>query len=170
MNTGILNPELSPDERSKLLLARIAAHPFLRGLRPEHLQTLATCCMAIEFQAGEVLFRAGDIANRFYLIESGTVDLEAVVDKDRGVLIETLGPGEILGRSWLFEPYTWQLRAMAREPVKALFFYGTRLRERCEAEPEFGNELNRRVSEVAIHRLSLIRRKLVEFSATALEK
>ena len=33
------------------------------------------------------------------------------------VAIETLGPGAVLGWSWLFPPHTWQFGAVATEPT-----------------------------------------------------
>jgi len=46
--------------------------------------------------------------------------------------------------------------------VKAIFFYGTRLREHCEEEPDFGYELLRRVAELSTQRLNALQKHLVE--------
>src|ERR1051325_1576057 len=55
----------------------IAEHPFLAGLTSEQLRPLAGSAMRVRFKAGESIFREGDPANRFYLIERGKVLLEA---------------------------------------------------------------------------------------------
>ena len=60
---------------------RLAAHPFLKGMSPHHIELLALSAMPTEFDAGQVIFRAGDAANGFYLIETGTV----VIEEDRAM-------------------------------------------------------------------------------------
>src|SRR6266850_4480701 len=66
--------------------------------------------------------------------------------------------------AWLFPPYSWHSDARSIELVKAIFFYGTRLREHCEEDPRFGHELMQRVAEVAIARLNLLQKRVVELS------
>jgi hypothetical protein len=68
----------------------------------------------------------------------------------------------VLGWSWLFPPYLWHFDARAVTPPKAIFFYGTRLRELCEENHDLGYELMKRVSEIVIRRLQATRRELVE--------
>src|SRR6266571_135004 len=90
--------------KHKQLQALIEAHPFMRGLGTSHLATLADCAMKSEFAPGHMIFREGDTANRFYVILQGKVALEARSGGASPVLIETIGPGAVLGWSWLFEP------------------------------------------------------------------
>jgi CRP-like cAMP-binding protein len=142
------------------LEARIAQHPFCVGLSTRHLQFLAECAMEMEFAAGERIFGEGDIANRFYLIEAGKVALESPSPDGTPVPIQTIGPGDVLGWSWLFPPYLWNFDARAVEQTRAIFFYGTRLREQCEADHELGYELMKRVSMVMLKRLQATRRRL----------
>jgi CRP/FNR family cyclic AMP-dependent transcriptional regulator len=63
-------------DRDKLE-AQIAAHPFLIGISAHHIRLLADCAMRSHFRAGEVIFREGESANRFYLVEHGKVALES---------------------------------------------------------------------------------------------
>jgi CRP-like cAMP-binding protein len=136
-------------------------HPFLDGLREEHLEVLARCAMPVEFKTGEVLFREGDPANRFFLIQEGRVVIEAG-HSGRGVIpIETLGAGDVLGWSWLFPPYYWHFDARAVEPTKAVFLYGTRLREYCDEDHDLGYEMLKRFAEVVIQRLQSTRTQLL---------
>ena len=137
------------------------AHPFLHAMSGPHLAALSSCAMPTGFDAGQLIFREGEIANRFYLILAGQVQLEAEAADRPGVLVEYVGAGDILGWSWLFPPYTWNFTARTVEPVRAIFFYGTWLRDRCEAEPAFGFDLMKRTAAVAIRRLQATRRQLV---------
>lgn len=139
----------------------IANHPFLRGLKPEHLRLLADSAMRMRYEAGELIFREGDPANRFYLIEQGQVSLESHRKDEAPVAVQVIGPGDVLGWSWLFPPYHWHFDARVLEPTTAIFFYGTRLREQCEENHDFGFELMKRMTHVVIHRLQATRKELL---------
>ncbi|MEI6194465.1 MAG: cyclic nucleotide-binding domain-containing protein [Verrucomicrobiota bacterium] len=143
------------------------AQPFLRGMTARQLDLLAEHSMFAEFKAGETILHEGDSANRFYLILEGQVELESRGVEGETVRIQTLGPGDVLGWSWLFPPYYWHFDARSVTPVKALFFYGTRLRELCAENHDFGYELMTRVSEIIIRRLQAARRQLVDHKSMA---
>jgi CRP-like cAMP-binding protein len=156
-----------PSKR-EALEARVELHPFLVGLRPRHLKLLSDCAMATRFAANEYLFRQGDFANRFYLIETGKVILEALDEQGNCVVIEEVGGGKLVGWSWLFPPYVWHFDARAVKPTTALFFYGTILREYCAKDVSLGFELFKRMSQVMLERLQSARARLLSsHSATA---
>ena len=91
--------------------------------------------MKTTFEAGQIIFAEGETANRFYLIETGRIALEAGGEGREQVAIDVIGAGDLLGWSWLFPPYLWHFSARAVEPTNAIFFYGTVLREYCDADP-----------------------------------
>ncbi len=135
--------------------ALIARQPFFKGLSVRHLEPLTDDALEMQFVPDQQIFRDGSQANRFFVILEGKVVLESE-SEDGGVIpIQTLGPGDDLGWSWLFPPYTLHFGARAIEPTNAIFFYGTRLRERCKADHELGYELMKRVAEVVIRRLQV---------------
>lgn len=142
------------------LKAVMAGHPFLDGLRPEHVEILAQYAMESGFAADQMIFREGEMANRFYLILHGRVALETTTSAGKPLVIDSTGAGEVLGWSWLFPPYCWHFSARALEPTKAIFFYGTWLREQCEQDHDLGYELVKRMAEVVIQRLHATRRQL----------
>ena len=39
---------------------RLAAHPFLKGMSPHHIELLALCAMPTEFDTGQTVLREGD--------------------------------------------------------------------------------------------------------------
>jgi CRP-like cAMP-binding protein len=146
----------------------IAAHPFLLGLREHHLRLLSDCAVRVAFEDNHVVFREGETANRFYLIERGEVVLETNTVSGQTVVIDRIGTGDLLGWSWLFPPHLWHFTARATQVTTAIFFYGTILREYCEKDPTLGYELLKRMSAVMTRRLQLARARLVEEqSATA---
>jgi len=154
-------PAFAPDDAAALE-EQIAAHPLLRGIKPQHVKVLAACAMPARFKEGELIFREGDPANRFSLLEEGKVSLEFNAKDEASVTIQTIGVGEVLGWSWLFPPYYWHFDARALEPVKAIFFYGTWLREYCEQDHDLGYELMKRMAEVVIRRLQATRQQLLD--------
>lgn len=147
-------------------ITALAAQPFLKGLSTEQIELLANESMPAEFKTDELIFKEGSPANRFYIILSGEVILESPCpkcDDERGtVQVETIGAGSVLGWSWLFAPYYSHFDARAVSPVKAIFFYGTRLREQCENDHELGYQLMKRAAEIFIERLQATRIKLSE--------
>lgn len=133
----------------------VGNHPFLRGMSESHIRNLVDCAMFTRFEAGQVVFREGEVANRFYLIERGKVSIETHTDDNRMMTVQTVGPGDVLGWSWLFAPYYWHFDACAVDPTEAIFFYGTRLREKCDDDREFGYQLMRRVAAILMERLQM---------------
>lgn len=133
----------------------VASHPFLRGMNDAHLRNLVDCAMFTRFDAGQIVFREGEVANRFYLIEQGRVSIETHTAENNVIAMQSVGAGEVLGWSWLFAPYYWHFDACAVEPTQAIFFYGTRLREKCEEDREFGYQLMRRVAAILMQRLQV---------------
>jgi CRP-like cAMP-binding protein len=131
-------------------------------MKLEHLRSLKDSAMMMFYQPGEVIFREGDPANRFYLIQKGKVTIESSRRESEPVSIQTIGPGDVLGWSWLFPPYYWHFDARAVELTEAIFFYGTQLREQCERDHGLGYELMKRMTSVIIHRLQATRRHLLE--------
>lgn len=143
------------------LAVRVGSHPFFAGLEAAHLEVLTGCAMAKNFATGDYLFRQGDFANRFYLIERGAVVLEALDRKGTAVAIEEAGTGKLVGWSWFFPPYLWHFDARATEPTTALFFYDTILREACAKDATLGFALFQRVSQVLVERLQAARARLL---------
>ncbi len=140
---------------------RLAAHPFLKGMSPHHLELLALCAMPTEFDAGQIILREGEPASGFYLIETGTIVLETKADDGKAIVIDTVCAGEPLGWSWLFPPYLWSFDARATEPCTAICLSGLLLRQHRDDDLTLSHELHKRASEVMVRRLRAARNKLV---------
>ena len=143
------------------MTTRVALHPFLAGMNRSQLTLLTDCAMAVHFNPGQLIFNEGELANRFYLIETGKVALESSARSGGPVIIDKVGAGDLLGWSWMFPPYVWHFTARAVEPTNAIFFYGTILREYCERDHSLGYELFKRMSAVMIKRLQAAREKML---------
>lgn len=135
------------------LSTRVALHPFLAGMNHTQLALLTDCAVARHFDANQKILGEGEFANGFYLIETGKVALESEAGLNESIPIQILGPGDLLGWSWMFPPYVWQFTARAIEPCTALFFYAVILRDYCEKDHSLGYELLKRISSVMVTRL-----------------
>jgi CRP-like cAMP-binding protein len=76
--------------------------------------------------------------------------------------LETLSAGDVLGWSWLVEPYRWLFDSRALTPVRVLVLNGLCLREHCQADHEFGYQLLLRIAQVIEHRLQATRLQLID--------
>ena len=139
----------------------ITEQPFFAGMRPLHLERLSYYARRSAYRAGARIFNEGAHANRCWIIRDGAVRLDAHVPGGPDMAIETLGPGAVLGWSWLFPPYTWQFGAVATEPTLSIEFAGAELRQLCAADPELGYELTRRLMNVVVQRLQATRTRLI---------
>ena len=115
--------------------AALAAHPFLRGMPPGHLDALAEVGADVFFPAGHRIFEDGGFASKFWLIQSGYVALDMNMPGEGRVTIDTVGMGELLGCSWLFPPYRWAFGAVCAGPLRAFEFDAAAIRARCAADP-----------------------------------
>lgn len=140
----------------------LAEHPFFQGLERPYLQLLAECASRVRFAAGEVIFREGEPSNLFYLVRRGKVAVETFSPNRGPITIQTLGEGQVLGWSWLIEPYRRRFDARAVELTRAIALDGECLRGRCEEDHHFGYELMKRVAHLMDQRLQATRLQLLD--------
>jgi CRP-like cAMP-binding protein len=135
----------------------LANHPLLGKLSPRNQGLLASTGEPFVSEA-EVLAREGDPATGPHLIQSGFVELSTFDKRGRRVLVQTVGPGEILGWSWLLPPYLWQFEARTAGIVHGVRFDAQRLRDHCEEDHDFGYEVLKYIYGVLADRLAATRR------------
>ena len=141
-------------------------HNFLQGMSPEHTKVLVGCTSNVRFAAGDFLMHEGREANVFYLLRAGRISLETNVPGRGPLEMESLGPGDVLGLSWLVPPYREHLDARALEPVVALAMDGKCLRAKCDADHDLGYALLRRIFELAYQRLMRVRLQRLDLYGT----
>mgnify|MGYP000063272438 CR=1 FL=1 len=141
--------EHAAEEAEKML----AEHVFFRDLDPAIIKMLSSSARSVSFDAGEPIYREGNEADRFFLIETGRVAIQVFVTGRGSVTVYTVGPGDILGWSWFYSPYRRRFDATALEKTRAVVLEGAFLRERAEEDPRLGYELLKRFSLVAVNRL-----------------
>jgi CRP-like cAMP-binding protein len=117
----------------------------------KHLALLIDSATAVEFKKGEVIFREGELADRFFLFEPGKV-----------IIKSSAGPGDpMMGWAGISPPHTCSYTAHAVEPTTAIFFYQTLLRAYCEKDPSLGYELLKRINLLMYQRGLAARNKML---------
>jgi CRP/FNR family cyclic AMP-dependent transcriptional regulator len=140
----------------------IAEAPAFAGLDQAYLDLIAGCAKNEVFEAGEFLMREGDPADTFYLIRRGRVALEIAAPQRGAVTVETVDDGDLLGWSWLVEPYRTHLDARALDTTHVVAFDGACLRGKCGEDPALGYELMQRFVPVIVERLRATRIQLLD--------
>jgi CRP-like cAMP-binding protein len=146
--------------------ARVAAHPFFAQLPPEQLDTLAADGTPVAYGLGERIFAEGGAADRFWLIETGSVALDMRVPGRGDQIVETLVAPTVLGWSWLTPPHRWHFGALAREATAAVAFDAASVRRRCDADPAFGYAILRCFTPVIAARLQATRLRVLDLYAS----
>ena len=164
---GPFEKKQTKSETMKVDELTVSPRPFLEGMRKQHVRYLNEIAMRTNFAEGEWIFHEGERADRFYLIEEGSVIITSRTPMHSHIVIQTLGAGNALGWSGLFKPYTWHLDARTDEPTRVLCFRAARLREQCKRDPELGYELMKRVGYVLMQRFQAARLKLLNAHAVA---
>lgn len=138
---------------------------MLRGLPLGQREELMRIARDVSFPQGTRLFEEGGRADRFWVIRTGTVDLDMHVPGRRAAVIESLGHNELVGWSWLFPPHTWHLGAEATTPVRAYEFDAGTVRAMCHDDPALGVTVTEWVGGVVARRLRSARTRLLDLYA-----
>lgn len=128
-------------------------HRFFADIETRHIHRIAEHASPITLNSGELIFRQGEPANHFYIITSGHVALEVFAPGRGPLTIMTIGTDDVLGWSWLFEPYIWHFDAQAMESTTAIMLDGAWLRAACESDHELGYQLMKHSVHVIEQRL-----------------
>jgi CRP-like cAMP-binding protein len=142
--------------------AIVREHRFFAGLDDDTIKLIAGCARNVRFNAGEYLCHADEPADEFYLLRHGRVALAVVAPGRAAITIETIGPGEIVGVSWLIPPYRWNHDARALELVRAIAMDAKCLRQKCDADHNVGYEMMMRFVPLLVERIQAMRLQLLD--------
>jgi CRP-like cAMP-binding protein len=140
----------------------LSTHEFFSELSEDIVKLLCESVSTLEIKKGQVLFRQGERADKFYIVRNGCVSVQIPALMGPTLEVQTLSTDQILGWSWLISPYQWHFQAKAEEDSKLLEFDGTTILARCEQEPKFGYELLKIFAVLMSERLDASRQKLMD--------
>lgn len=140
----------------------LSSHEFFSGFNDDILKFLCECSSMHEIKKGQILFRQGENADKFYVLRNGCISIQMPAIMGPNLEIQTLGKDQVLGWSWLIPPFKWSFQAMAEEDSGLLMFDGTAILARCEREPKFGYELLKKFAALMSMRLDAARQKMMD--------
>lgn len=136
----------------------ISKHPLFKGLNKSYVDLILGYAYEARFDPGEIIFREGEKANKFYIILQGKVALEALMVPERDpIIVLNLGENDVLGWSWLFPPHRWHFDARAITLTKAISIDGDKIRKQCEENHDLGYELMKRFAKIIEQRIRSVR-------------
>jgi CRP-like cAMP-binding protein len=139
--------------------------PFFEEFAPRDVAQLATFAKFLSFEAGQEIFAEDELAEWFYVLVSGAVDLSfggpRAADA-KVTLVQTVShSGYPLGWSSMVEPYAYRATATARERSRLLALARGALEDYAGQHPEFGVALMRAIIGLIGDRVRAIRLRLI---------
>ena len=124
--------------------------------------TIASNARQVRIDSGQRIFEEDQPAVGCWLIHTGLVELTTHVPGRGSVVVHTLGPGDLLGLSWLVPPYRWHFTATAVEPTTATKLDTGRIRRLAADDPTLGYPLILALFEELLTRLQSTRARLLQ--------
>jgi len=144
---------------SEEIMAVLRGTRFLHDIEDQYLQALAPLAELRELRAGTVLFREGQSHPNIYLMIEGSVALEFRF-YDR--VLQTVGPGELLGWTPILGQVEMTATARVLEPTQAVAIRASQLIALCEHNPRFGFEFMRQTARALSRRLNATKLQLLD--------
>jgi CRP/FNR family cyclic AMP-dependent transcriptional regulator len=125
------------------------------GLDDSYLKMIASMPSAkqMNFQTGQVLFKAGDAAENLYILEEGQINLiveipECSDNKLTQITVDIANKGSLIGWSALVRPHLYVLSAVCRKPCKVAAISGHELLTLFEQNHSIGYKVFQGLSQV----------------------
>ncbi|MCL5734550.1 MAG: cyclic nucleotide-binding domain-containing protein [Actinobacteria bacterium] len=132
------------------------------GLSNRDLKKLAEIAAVQTFEAGAPIFEEDEAASNMYVVSEGCIALKMKSRTGQEVVVDELGPCEVVGWSAALEGHKFTASVSAIEPSTVLVFEGARLRRLFIEEQAIGNRVMGNMLVVVSGRLGHLRSKLVD--------
>ncbi len=143
-------------------IGELRAHTVLRVLDDDQLRRLLAHASDLKLPSGATLFRQGERADRFYVLRDGTVRVGVPAIDGPELEVQRLRAGDVIGWSWLIEPYSWTFAARATSDVRLLSFDGKAIMGECTEDPAFGLSLFKVFAGLMSTRLQAARARMMQ--------
>ena len=121
-------------------------------LDDEDFESIGSIAHVREFETAEKLTAEGAPADQLYLFLKGNASVRVRSPEGQHVLIDELGPGEMLGWGAVVEPHVYTASAWTSKPSKVIVVDGGRLRELCDTNKRIGYHVAQGIGEVISRR------------------
>lgn len=147
------------------IVEAIRTHPFFDGFDAALVHAVAEKAEERRFAVDDLLATEGTPAEVLYLVHEGKVALEIGASDRPHLTVETVGPGEVLGWSWLVPPHRWRFDARALKATRTTVLDGEVLRRTLAHHPTWGYLFLVRFMPVLADRLENTRVQLLDIHA-----
>ncbi len=137
-------------------------YPFTKGFKPEHLHILAGCASNLVVKKGEYLGREGGHADKLFILREGRIALDINAENKGIITVQTIDPGEVVGWSWMVEPFRWHFDLRVVEDSRLIAFDGDCLRKKCTTDMELGYLFLDRIVNILEKRLNATRIQILD--------
>jgi CRP-like cAMP-binding protein len=135
---------------------------LLHALTNTEVELFAAASTELQLKTDEILFDEGGPADAFYIVDEGKVGLELTSPGKDPMVLQTLGPGDLVGLSWLFPPYRWNWRGRAIVDTRLVAFDAGVVREHIENNRDLALEVLTVVAGEVVVRLHRTRVQLLD--------
>jgi CRP-like cAMP-binding protein len=118
---------------------------IMTHLKDDMLDRICAITDVLTFDDQEIIFRQGDIADRFYMVKRGKALLEQRIADKITVSVGSIKPGFAFGWSTMIEEGHYTTDAVCAEPCEIFSMRGDKLRALCEKDPYMGYLLSLRL-------------------------
>lgn len=124
----------------------LSAEKRFASLLQEELPAMERAGQVRKFRAGETIFSAGDPGDGFYVVESGQVEIVAVVANNETRALATIGAGDFFGEMAVVDSEPRSATARATQDTTTFFFSREQLLELLDRRPRLALDLVREFS------------------------
>ena len=114
------------------------------------------------YEPGTRLFEEGGLADQCWVVLTGCVTVDTVVPPRGRTTVQSIGPGELVGWSWLVPPYRWHFGATVVSPTRAAVVDTGALRGLADEDPALGYQLSLILIDALLNRLQATRIRLLD--------
>jgi len=132
------------------------------NLSDKELAKVAKIGSTEKFGADSKVFAEGEAASRIYIVADGMVAIKMKSRKGQEVVIDELGPGEMLGWSGVLDERNFTAAASTSEDSTLLAFDGDQLRQLFAKDSGIGYRLVGNIALVISSRLAKLRSTLAD--------
>ncbi len=143
-------------------IGELRSHTVLRALDDDQLRRLLAHASELKLATGTTLFHQGERADRFYVLRDGTVQVGVPAINGPELEVQSLSPGDVIGWSWLIEPYSWTFEARTTSDARLLSFDGKAIIAECNEDPAFGFALFKVFAGLMSTRLQSARTRMMQ--------
>ena len=118
---------------------------IMTHLKDNMLDRIISITDVLIFEDQEIIFRQGDIADRFSMVKRGKVLLEQRLAEKITVSVGSIKPGFAFGWSTMIEDGYYTTDAVCAEPCEIYSMKGDKIRALCDKDPYMGYLLSRRL-------------------------